>query len=47
MKQETRKEVKKKWNRPVIATSLPINKTLGQPLTMNADGGMAQTMWRS
>ncbi len=41
------KELKKKWNRPVIVSSLSIKKTLGLPLTMTADGGMAQTMWKS
>lgn len=38
------KKTKKKWNRPVIASTLSIKQTLGIVGTMNDDGGQGKAM---
>lgn len=38
------KKTKKKWNRPVIASTLSIKQTLGEVGTMGDDGLMGMAM---
>jgi hypothetical protein len=40
-------KTKKKWNRPVIASTLSIKQTLGVIGTMGDDGGMGMVMYTS
>jgi len=42
-----KKELKKKWNRPVIASTLSIKKTLGIAGSNGRDGGNGQTKYTS
>ena len=42
-----KKETKKKWNRPVIASTLSIKQTLTLIGMSGRDGGTGQTMYTS
>jgi hypothetical protein len=41
------KKAKKKWNPPVIASTLSIKQTLNVPGSLGMDGGMGQIMYTS
>ncbi len=41
------KKAKKKWNPPVIASTLSIKQTLNVPGSLGKDGGMGAIMYTS
>ena len=42
-----KKQTKKKWNRPVIASTLSIKQTLNVAGSLGMDGGMGGIMYTS